>query len=384
VLASWTVAKWICKRMEIPLRESPIAPLADLQGIVDKPESELPSFTASILPVVLPIVLISLASTFIAIQGKGFTNASLVSANEMMETLKTMDAPAIVKVRSSLKPESQEAVLTYQVEDQPVGEVVTSVLSDLNRVCRLGPLDESEEFVGVNLRPATRALAATDPSGMNLVRLNRMVIEDALAGSLVPTSGMNPMLFSAVDFLGNRNVALLIGTVLAAGVLLRQRRWSLGKLAEKISPALETAGVIILITSAGGAFGLMLRSAGVGDAVKMVAEGRDINLILLSWLVASVIRVAQGSATVSMLTAAAMLAPLLGPDLPYHPVYVFMAIGFGALNLSWMNDSGFWVVCKLSGFTEKETLKSWTVIATTNSFVGMFTCLILSKIIPGI
>jgi len=77
-----------------------------------------------------------------------------------------------------------------------------------------------------------------------------------------------------------------------------------------------------------------------------------------------------------------MVAPLLGPDLPYHPVYIFMSIGFGALTLSWMNDSGFWVVCKLSGFTEKETLKSWTVIATTNSVVGVLTCLVLSKIIP--
>ena len=134
--------------------------------------------------------------------------------------------------------------------------------------------------------------------------------------------------------------------------------------------------MIILITSAGGAFGTMLRNAGVGDAVKAAAEGAPVNLIFLAWLVAAVIRVAQGSATVSMMTAAAMMTPLLGAGLPYHPIYIFMAIGFGAMIL-------FWVVCKLSGLTEQETLKSWTVVATANSVFGLLACLVLSKIFPG-
>ena len=194
----------------------------------------------------------------------------------------------------------------------------------------------------------------------------------------------SPGLYTAIEFAGNRNVALLIGAALAVGVLLRQRGLTFRRLGELLGPPLETAGVIILITSAGGAFGLMLRHAGVGDAVKAVAEGHQFNLILFAWLVAAVIRVAQGSATVAMMTAAAMVAPLLTPDLPYSPVYVFMAIGFGALTLSWMNDSGFWVVCKLSGFTEKETLKTWTVIATTSSVTGVLACWALSKLIPAL
>ena len=145
-----------------------------------------------------------------------------------------------------------------------------------------------------------------------------------------------------------------------------------------------TAGVIILITSAGGAFGLMLKNAGVGDAVKALVEGKDVNLLLLAWMVAAVIRVAQGSATVAMLTTAAMIYPIMSEAgvLPYHPVYIFLAIGFGAMICSWMNDSGFWVVGKLSGFTEKETLKTWTVAVTVNSLVGLVVCLVCSKFVP--
>jgi gluconate:H+ symporter, GntP family len=267
VLITWQVMKWVSARVSIPLRESGTTRLADLKSIVDKPESELPSFVASILPVIVPIFLISLASSVAAIDGF-----------------------------------KERATGLYQV----------------------------------------------------------------------------------IEFAGNRNVALLIGTFMAAAVVMRQRGISLAALGRMLAAPLETAGVIILITSAGGAFGVMLSHAGVGEAVQAAAEGREVNLILLAWVVAAVIRVAQGSATVAMLTTAAMVYPLLGSNLPYDPVYIFLSIGFGAMTLSWMNDSGFWVVCKLSGFTEQETLKTWTVLATTNSLVGLVTCLVVSRILPRI
>ncbi len=265
VLLSWQVVKWLNRRMSIPLRESGTTQLKDLRGIVEKPESELPSFVASIVPVIIPIFLISLASTVAAM--KGF----------------------------------KESV---------------------------------------------------------------------------------PGFYAVLEFMGNRNVALLIGTFMAGAVVMRQRGITLAALGRMLGPPLETAGVIILITSAGGAFGVMLSHAGVGEAVQAAAAGRNVNLVLLAWLVAAVIRVAQGSATVAMLTTSAMVYPLLSGGLPYDAVYIFMSIGFGAMTLSWMNDSGFWVVCKLSGFTEQETLKSWTVLATTNSLIGLATCIAMSKVLP--
>jgi len=94
--------------------------------------------------------------------------------------------------------------------------------------------------------------------------------------------------------------------------------------------------------------------------------------------------VAQGSGTVAMITAAGLMAAILGDGqaLMVHPVYVFLAIGFGALFGSWMNDSGFWVVGKLSGFTERETLKTWTVLTVFVSLVGLLQVLLLSWVFP--
>jgi GntP family gluconate:H+ symporter len=141
--------------------------------------------------------------------------------------------------------------------------------------------------------------------------------------------------------------------------------------------------MIILITSAGGAFGLALRSAGVGDAVQALAQGYSLNLVLLGWLVAAVVRVAQGSATVAMLTTSSIMAPMLvGTQLGCHPVYLFTAIGFGAMFCSWMNDSGFWVVNRLSGMTEKETLRTWSLQLTADSIIGLLVTLTLSKLLP--
>ena len=193
-----------------------------------------------------------------------------------------------------------------------------------------------------------------------------------------------PFLAGAIEFFGNRNVALLVGAFLAVLLLVRTKRLSLGQVSEAIGPSFETAGVIILITSAGGAFGLMLKNAGVGEAIRAAAEGKEMNLIFLSWAVAGVIRIAQGSTTVALLTTSAMVQPMLegAGSLPYHPVYVFIAIGFGGLIFSWMNDSGFWVVGRLSGFSEKETLKTWTALLTFISVVGLFTTLVASRVLP--
>jgi GntP family gluconate:H+ symporter len=193
-----------------------------------------------------------------------------------------------------------------------------------------------------------------------------------------------PALYAVLEFVGNRNVALVIGAAFAVRLLMRQRGWNMAKVSEVIGPPFATAGVIILIASAGGAFGYMLKNAGVGDAIKTLAEGRSINLVLLAWSVSAIIRVAQGSATVAMITTSSMLYPMISAPgaLPYHPMYIYLAIGFGSKMLSWMNDSGFWTVSKLSGFTEKETLQSWTLIVSTISVTGLLLTLLGSAILP--
>jgi GntP family gluconate:H+ symporter len=185
-----------------------------------------------------------------------------------------------------------------------------------------------------------------------------------------------------VDFIGHKNIALLVGAGISVFVLLRQKGVSLHGLERLIGPPLETAGMIILITSAGGAFGFMLRTVGVGGAVESLAKGREINLIILAWVVASVIRVAQGSATVAILTTAGMVKGMLDSSMGVHPVYIYLAIGWGAMFGSWMNDSGFWVVSRLGGFTQKETLQSWSIMLCVLSLTGLVTTLIASWILP--
>ncbi|HEY0550455.1 MAG TPA: hypothetical protein VGF13_12705, partial [Verrucomicrobiae bacterium] len=139
-----------------------------------------------------------------------------------------------------------------------------------------------------------------------------------------------PSVFPFLEFIGNRHIALVIGAALAVLLLMRQRQFSMAKVTEIIGPPFATAGVIILIASAGGAFGFMLKNAGVGEAIKALAAGREVNLILLAWSVSAVIRIAQGSATVAMITTSSMIYPMLTAHaLPYHPLYIFLAIGFG-------------------------------------------------------
>lgn len=198
--------------------------------------------------------------------------------------------------------------------------------------------------------------------------------------------------FQYLEFFGNPNVAMLVAAVISiytlAAQMIGEKRIGEGGVMSTLAKALEnplqTAGIIILITGAGGAFGGMIRLAGVGETIEALAKSYNISLILLAWGATAVVRIAQGSATVSMITGVGLMSAVIGDgsDLAYHPLYIFLAIGFGSITLSWMNDSGFWVVQRLSGFTEKETLKTWSVLLTAIAVLGLVQTLIFSKILP--
>jgi GntP family gluconate:H+ symporter len=190
--------------------------------------------------------------------------------------------------------------------------------------------------------------------------------------------------------LGNANLALLFSAAIALYVLWRQRRPTRLELAGIVETSLMSAGVIILITSAGGAFGAMLKQAQVGEAIQSLMVGDStqqlggIKLLFMAFGIATLLKFAQGSSTVSMITTSAMLAALIGPDanLGYHPVYLAAAIGFGAQCCNWMNDSGFWIFAKMGGLTEVETLKTWTVTVSTMAVIGLGFTTLLAMILP--
>lgn len=195
------------------------------------------------------------------------------------------------------------------------------------------------------------------------------------------TGGKVPSLMA---FLGNKNVAMAIGTALALWLWARQQRLNAASLWELVAKPLEIAGIIILITSAGGAFGAMIKHSGIGLSIEQVSESFNLNYIFVAWLIAALMKTAQGSSTVAMITASSIMFAIIGGggDLPYHPVYVFLAVGFGSMFVSWMNDSGFWVIARMSGFTEKEALQVWTTTIAVISLVGLAQLLLFATILP--
>ena len=185
---------------------------------------------------------------------------------------------------------------------------------------------------------------------------------------------------------GNPNFALLISTVIAMFTLMRKRNLTRNEMARVVETSLMSGGLIILITSGGGAFGGMLKAAEVGTAIQQVFAGSGsagMTMLFLGFLIAAIMKVAQGSSTVAMITTAGMLVSVADPKaLGFDPVYLATAIGSGATCGSWMNDSGFWIVAKMGGLTETETLKSWTLLLLVLGVTGFLCTLLAAQFIP--
>ncbi|HEX2214304.1 MAG TPA: GntP family permease, partial [Mycobacterium sp.] len=166
--------------------------------------------------------------------------------------------------------------------------------------------------------------------------------------------------------LGNTSIALLI-TVIVATLVLGLRGRSMADVSGILDNALGPICAVILITGAGGMFGGVLRLSGIGDALSDSLSGLGISLILQAFLVATILRVAQGSATVALTTTAGLLGAVAAEaDLSnLQLTALVMAIAAGATVLSHVNDSGFWLVSRFFGMDVKTTLKTWTVMETT-------------------
>ncbi|HEX6924888.1 MAG TPA: SLC13 family permease [Longimicrobiaceae bacterium] len=187
---------------------------------------------------------------------------------------------------------------------------------------------------------------------------------------------------------GNSNFALLLSAFVAMWLYYDQRRPSLDEMATMTEDALMSGGVIILITAAGGAFGAMLREAQIGPAIQSLFEGNlaasPVMLILVSFALSSLLKTAQGSSTVAMITASAMMMAILGgtDQLSFHVVYLATAIASGSLVVSWMNDSGFWIYTKMGGLTVTQGLRSWTTLLVVLGFTGLLVTLVLAHFFP--
>lgn len=190
------------------------------------------------------------------------------------------------------------------------------------------------------------------------------------------------MFWDALRFLGHPFIALLIATLLAGYVVGIRRGYSADQIMRVSNAALSPAGLIILVTGAGGVFKQILVDSGVGESLAGILTEYSISPVILAWIISIVVRVTQGSATVAMITAAGMIAPVvevLGfTDM--EKSLIVIAIASGSTMLSHVNDSGFWLVGKYLNMSEKQTLKTWTVMESIISAFSFIIVLILAWI----
>jgi len=190
-------------------------------------------------------------------------------------------------------------------------------------------------------------------------------------------------LIQFIHFLGDKNVALIIGAFIALLLMIIQKKESKTDMKNFVGAALMSGGIIILITSAGGAFGGMLQQTGITTQIADMTKHYQMALIPLAFIISAVIRTAQGSATVALITASGILSGMAnGGHLQYHHLYIGLAIGCGSKLVPWMNDAGFWIVCKVSNLTEKETLKTFIPLNVVMGITGLIVILLAAKVFP--
>ena len=183
---------------------------------------------------------------------------------------------------------------------------------------------------------------------------------------------------------GDKNIALIISAIVALGLLALQKRGDKQALFDSVQSALASGGVVILITAAGASFGTMLQQTNIAASIRELAEQYKITGLMvlpMAFLVTAVVRTAQGSATVSMITSVGIFAGMAAA-LPFHPVYLAMAIGCGSKPFPWMNDSGFWVINRMSGMTIGETIRSVSFLMTAMAIDGLIAVMLLAWLFP--
>ncbi|MGI5470595.1 GntP family permease [Streptomyces sp. CA-132043] len=196
--------------------------------------------------------------------------------------------------------------------------------------------------------------------------------------ALAPSSGR-----SVIEFFGHPFVALTIALILAYYLLGIRRGWSRKSLETVSTASLKPVGNILLVVGAGGIFGAVLKGSGVADALSDTFHDVGLPVIVLAWLLSVVLRVAQGSATVAIVTTAGIVLPLVEAQHLSQPhlALVIMAISAGSIFASHVNDGGFWMVSKYFGISERDTLKSWTVLESVLSVAGFVVAAAVSLVV---
>ena len=206
-----------------------------------------------------------------------------------------------------------------------------------------------------------------------------LIVGNTAGQQLLPEGALR----TTLAFVGHPFIALLLSCLYVYIVFGTMQRVPADKLLNVMNRALEPAGMVVLVTGAGGVFKQILVDSGVGDLLGAFFSQQAIPPMLLAFVLAALIRIAQGSATVAMITSAGLVSPILQHlDLDQlHTALVVIAIASGASIASHVNDSGFWLVSRCLNLTEAETLRSWTVLSTVAAITGFATASLLAVLL---
>lgn len=203
-----------------------------------------------------------------------------------------------------------------------------------------------------------------------------LIIMDSVTGVVEPLSFLQPVF----GFLGEPFVALLIATIAAMLILGLKHGYTMEELEKVMTKSLEPTGMILLVTACGGVLRYVLQYSGLGEVIGNAVASMSLPLVVLAFIVAALVRICVGSATVAMTMAAGIVAAIPGISelSPLYLACVTAAVAGGATVCSHFNDSGFWLVKSLVGMDEKTTLKTWTIMETLVGGTGFVVALIIS------
>jgi gluconate:H+ symporter, GntP family len=203
-----------------------------------------------------------------------------------------------------------------------------------------------------------------------------------LAGSWADgLSAKGSFLNRVLHLLGTADIALLVAVLVSFVVLGKMRGFDRVTILRFSNECLAPTAAITLLIGAGGGFGRILQDSGVSQAIVSVALHAHVSLLLMGWLVAALIRLATGSSTVALSTAAGILAPILAHSPEVRPELLAIATGAGALVFSHVNDGGFWLVKEYFDMSVVDTMKTWSISETIMSFVALLLTLGLALVL---
>lgn len=218
------------------------------------------------------------------------------------------------------------------------------------------------------------------PTGLALVSVLIPVL--LMLGRTLATSTLAPKseLYKVMTFAGDPTIAMLAGFAFAFLLLMAARPGRGEQTRERLTDSLKSIASILLIIAGGGAFNQVLVDSGLGKAVTHAAQTMHINTLILGWLVALLLSTSTGSATVGIVSATGMIAPLVGTGGGLHASLAVIAIGAGSLGLNYVNHAGFWLVKESFGMSLGQATKTQTVVQTLVSVFGLGMVLVLSAL----